>query len=120
MIYSIHGSQMRRTSSCGKVFCHPRIQLRKNYQQAPYKSLIDNRARLSKIWIPTGGIAATQDEDSHAKLIRAGILRQAHSGIFHMLPLGRRVQQKLEALIDRHMFRLDHRGIKTLPVVYFV
>ncbi|SZE99365.1 unnamed protein product [Blumeria hordei] len=106
MIYSIFRPKMRLTLSCEKVYCHPRIQFCKNYQQETYKSLTDNRARLSKIWIPTGGIAATQDEDSHAKLIRAGILRQAHSGIFHMLPLGRRVQQKLEALIDRHMFRL--------------
>lgn len=30
-------------------------------------------------------------------------MRQAHSGIFHLLPLGLRVQNKLEALIDKHM-----------------
>lgn len=28
---------------------------------------------------------------------------QAHSGVFHLLPLGLRVQNKLEILIDRHM-----------------
>jgi len=28
---------------------------------------------------------------------------QAHSGVFHLLPLGLRVQDKLEALIDKHM-----------------
>ena len=28
---------------------------------------------------------------------------QAHSGVFHLLPLGLRVQNKLEALIDKHM-----------------
>ncbi|KAF7860873.1 hypothetical protein EAF04_008391 [Stromatinia cepivora] len=66
----------------------------------------DDRARLSKFWIPTGGIAASADEDSHAKLIRGGFLRQAHTGIFHMLPLGRRVQDKLEALVDKHMSTL--------------
>ncbi|KAJ8061393.1 hypothetical protein OCU04_010449 [Sclerotinia nivalis] len=69
-------------------------------------SSTDDRARLSKFWIPTGGIAASADEDSHAKLIRGGFLRQAHTGIFHMLPLGRRVQDKLEALIDKHMSTL--------------
>ncbi|CZT48043.1 related to E.coli prolyl-tRNA synthetase [Rhynchosporium secalis] len=58
------------------------------------------------MWVPTGGIAASVNEDSHAKLIRAGFLRQAYSGIFHMLPLGRRVQDKLEALIDKYMFQL--------------
>ncbi|CZR70156.1 related to prolyl-tRNA synthetase [Phialocephala subalpina] len=66
----------------------------------------DSRVRLSQIWVPTGGIAVTSDEDSHAKLIRAGFLRQAHSGVFHMLPLGRRVQEKLEALIDKFMSQL--------------
>ncbi|KAL2067083.1 hypothetical protein VTL71DRAFT_1507 [Oculimacula yallundae] len=70
------------------------------------EATLDGRARLSRMWVPTGGIAASATEDSHAKLVRAGFLRQAHSGIFHMLPLGRRVQDKLEALIDKHMFRL--------------
>ncbi|EFQ29205.1 prolyl-tRNA synthetase [Colletotrichum graminicola M1.001] len=37
------------------------------------------------------------------KLIRAGFLRQSHSGIFHLLPLGRRVQDKLEHVIDYYM-----------------
>ncbi|KAI9722335.1 MAG: hypothetical protein M1812_001807 [Candelaria pacifica] len=44
--------------------------------------------------------------DSHALLIRAGFLRQAYSGLFHLLPLGVRVQDKLERLIDKYMRRL--------------
>ncbi len=28
---------------------------------------------------------------------------KAHPGIFHMLPLGQRVQDKIEALIDKYM-----------------
>jgi prolyl-tRNA synthetase len=28
---------------------------------------------------------------------------QAHAGIFHYLPLGQRVHEKLEKLIDKHM-----------------
>ena len=28
---------------------------------------------------------------------------QAYSGVFHLLPLGLRVQNKLEALVDKHM-----------------
>ncbi|KAJ5047130.1 uncharacterized protein L3040_002972 [Drepanopeziza brunnea f. sp. 'multigermtubi'] len=71
-----------------------------------YEATVDGRARLSRIWTPTGGIAPKEDEDSHAKLIRAGFIRQAHPGIFHMLPLGRRVQDKLEALVDKYMFKL--------------
>ena len=61
--------------------------------------------RLSKFWIPTGGIEQSKDskDASHELLVKAGYLRQAHSGIFHMLPLGNRVQEKLEAVIDKHM-----------------
>ncbi|KAI8958767.1 prolyl-tRNA synthetase [Daldinia sp. FL1419] len=66
----------------------------------------DSFTRLSRFWIPTGGITATENEDSHSKLIRAGYLRQSHAGIFHMLPLGQRVQEKLERLIDKYMSQL--------------
>jgi len=62
--------------------------------------------RLSEFWTPTGGIALTREEDSHALLVRAGFVRQTHSGIFQLLPLGLRVQEKLERLIDKHMLRL--------------
>ncbi|CAM1507332.1 Fc.00g069730.m01.CDS01 [Cosmosporella sp. VM-42] len=61
------------------------------------------RSTLSNTWVPTGGIAANEEEFGHGKLIRAGFLRQAHSGIFQMLPLGLRVQDKIEKLIDKHM-----------------
>jgi len=60
-------------------------------------------SRLSRVWAPSGGITAASIEDGHAKLIRAGFLRQSHAGIFHMLPLGRRVQNKVESLVARHM-----------------
>ncbi|KAK4161945.1 proline--tRNA ligase [Cladorrhinum sp. PSN259] len=60
-------------------------------------------SRLSRVWFPSGGIAAAGVEDGHAKLIRAGFLRPSHSGIFHMLPLGRRVQNKIEGLVASHM-----------------
>ncbi|KAH7388732.1 hypothetical protein BKA66DRAFT_489817 [Pyrenochaeta sp. MPI-SDFR-AT-0127] len=65
----------------------------------------DSRNRLSKFWAPTGGITPQDGEqdNSHALLVRGGFLRQAHSGVFHLLPLGLRVQNKLEALIDKHM-----------------
>ncbi|KAI1505337.1 hypothetical protein F5X99DRAFT_369051 [Biscogniauxia marginata] len=63
-------------------------------------------ARLSRFWLATGGITPTGDEDGNAKLIRAGYLRQSHAGIFHILPLGQRVQEKLEKLIDKYMLQL--------------
>ncbi|KAJ5279777.1 hypothetical protein N7478_005149 [Penicillium angulare] len=67
----------------------------------------DGRSRVSNFWIPTGGISKKSTdgstEDANDLLIRAGFLRQAYSGVFHLLPLGLRVQDKLERLIDKHM-----------------
>ncbi|RAK97062.1 putative proline--tRNA ligase AIM10 [Aspergillus ibericus CBS 121593] len=68
---------------------------------------VDGRSRISNFWIPTGGISKKpvqgEKEDANDLLVRGGFLRQAYSGIFHMLPLGLRVQDKLERLIDKHM-----------------
>ncbi|EME49056.1 hypothetical protein DOTSEDRAFT_84523 [Dothistroma septosporum NZE10] len=72
----------------------------------------DGRNRLSNFWTPTQTRKATTTdtdtatEDGHDLLVRAGFLRQAHSGIFHLLPLGLRVQDKIEQLIDKHMQRI--------------
>lgn len=59
--------------------------------------------RLSKIWFPSGGIAASEVEDPQARLIRAGFLRQSNAGMFHLLPLGHRVLEKIERIVARHM-----------------
>ncbi|CAG8320416.1 unnamed protein product [Penicillium salamii] len=68
---------------------------------------IDGRSRVSNFWIPTGGISKKpidgEKEDANDLLVRGGFLRQAYSGVFHLLPLGLRVQDKLERLIDKHM-----------------
>ncbi|KAL9121992.1 MAG: hypothetical protein Q9187_001454 [Circinaria calcarea] len=68
----------------------------------------DGRSRLSEFWTPTGTIAkeGNEREDSHSMLIRGGFVRQAHSGLFHFLPLGLRIQEKLERLLDKHMVKL--------------
>lgn len=80
------------------------------YQNASQRRQLhsDGRSRLSTFWTPTGGIAKEGEgkEDSHALLIRAGFIRQAHSGLFQFLPLGLRVQTKLETLLDHHMTKL--------------
>ncbi|KAJ5158702.1 Prolyl-tRNA synthetase class IIa bacterial-type [Penicillium coprophilum] len=68
---------------------------------------VDGRSRVSNTWIPTGGISKKpvdgEKEDANDLLVRGGFLRQAYSGVFHLLPLGLRVQDKLERLIDKHM-----------------
>ena len=72
--------------------------------------------RLSQFWIPTGGItplgsnrrdgSSRPAEDVHARLVRASFVHPtAHAGIYQTLPLGQRVQAKLEALLDRRMQR---------------
>ncbi|KDN71595.1 putative prolyl-tRNA synthetase [Colletotrichum sublineola] len=77
--------------------------LRNNITFARDYHIERRRNRLSTIWVPTGGITPGQDEGAQDKLIRAGFLRQSHSGIFHLLPLGRLVQNKLEHIIDCYM-----------------
>jgi hypothetical protein len=45
---------------------------------------------------------------------------QAYSGVFHMLPLGLRVQDKLEGLIDKHMRSLGtiiYRTVQSLSLI---
>ncbi|KAH7026363.1 uncharacterized protein B0I36DRAFT_376149 [Microdochium trichocladiopsis] len=77
-----------------------------------YFSPPERYTRLSRFWIPTGGLHAKAKQegyliprlvDAFDKLIRAGFLRQSQPGIFHLLPLAQRVQNKLEQLIDYHM-----------------
>ncbi|EER27963.1 prolyl-tRNA synthetase, putative [Coccidioides posadasii C735 delta SOWgp] len=58
----------------------------------------------SKIWVPIAPVPKNlAAQDSTALLVQAGFIRQAYAGIYHLLPLGLRVQKKLENLIDKHM-----------------
>ena len=94
---------------CSNVRCKP-FQLPASvkdgfiYQQARYHTAPAH----SNFWIPPLNLVKSkgQQVDSNELLIRAGYLRQAYSGIYHMLPLGLRVQNKIEALIDKHMSTL--------------
>ncbi|OCK78928.1 prolyl-tRNA synthetase [Lepidopterella palustris CBS 459.81] len=88
-----------------KSLSGPKTHIKRYINSPCFRSLhVDGRNRLSTFWAPTGGISPTAEEDgSHVLLIRGGFLRQAHSGVFHLLPLGLRVQDKLERAIDKHM-----------------
>lgn len=71
----------------------------------------DGRNRCSNLWTPfqrgqNEQRAKGELEDSNDLLRRAGFIRQAYSGIFHFLPLGLRVQDKVERLLDQHMQKL--------------
>lgn len=106
---------------------------------------VDERARLSNEWAPSGGVAASKNEGAWPRCgvalqerkttTRSQIitsfrcafqidtcrvyspgtatsavefrspltLLQSHSGIFQLLPLGLRVQDKITRLVDHHM-----------------
>jgi prolyl-tRNA synthetase len=89
-----------RTITCSSKISYTR----RHYHQ-------DARNRCSAFWIPSSKIHAEkkrkdEKEDSNVLLARAGFIRQAYSGIFHLLPLGLRVQDKIESLLDKHMHSL--------------
>ncbi|EWC44363.1 hypothetical protein DRE_01189 [Drechslerella stenobrocha 248] len=66
----------------------------------------DNRTRISNLWLPitkTKLNPETDPEGVHSLLLKAGYIRNAYPGVFHMLPLGLRVQEKIEGLIDKNM-----------------
>ncbi|CAF9930427.1 MAG: hypothetical protein GOMPHAMPRED_005650 [Gomphillus americanus] len=64
--------------------------------------------RLSRFWTSTGAGTdnAAAQSDSNALLVKAGFIRQSYAGVFQFLPLGLRVQDKIERLIDKHMRNL--------------
>ncbi len=81
------------------------FQSRRYYHQDP-------RNRCSAFWIPPSKVhgekkSKDEKEDSNVLLVSAGFIRQAYSGIFHLLPLGLRVQKKIERLLDKHMHSLQ-------------
>ncbi|KAE9103206.1 Proline--tRNA ligase [Phytophthora fragariae] len=64
-------------------------------------------ALRSVLWAPTEKQAPSDAAvPSHQLLVRAGFVRKGGHGLFALLPLGRRVVAKLEALIDDEMLKI--------------
>ncbi|OQM46810.1 proline--tRNA ligase [Anoxybacillus sp. UARK-01] len=62
--------------------------------------------KQSQSFIPTlREVPADAEVKSHQLLLRAGFIRQSSSGVYTFLPLGRRVLQKVEAIIREEMNR---------------
>mmetsp|Transcript_9670 Transcript_9670/g.12061 ORF Transcript_9670/g.12061 Transcript_9670/m.12061 type:complete len:89 (+) Transcript_9670:91-357(+) len=60
--------------------------------------------RRSSIWMPMLKEAPSQAKlRSHQLLVRGGYFSQMASGIFSILPLGNRVLEKLEKVVDSEM-----------------
>ena len=107
----------RRPTSVIVDICFRRASLKTLACTSRRQIHYDGRQRLSNCWMPTSVPAKGKNktsnihavpqqdgsEDANGLLVKAGFLRQVYSGIFHLLPLGLRVQEKLEKLIDKHM-----------------
>ncbi|KPI35127.1 Proline--tRNA ligase [Cyphellophora attinorum] len=68
----------------------------------------DHRERLSQLWVPHVASqkwepGAKEPRDATTLLEDAGYIRKAYSGIYQYLPLGVKVLDKIERLIDHHM-----------------
>ena len=66
----------------------------------------DGRQRLSAFWKPRPQHRQASEAESRnatSLLEDAGFVYRAHAGIYHFLPLGQRVLDKIERLIDYHM-----------------
>ena len=60
--------------------------------------------RWSHAFIPTlREDPADAEAVSHKLLVRAGFVRQLTSGVYSVLPLGRRVCKKIEAIVRREI-----------------
>ena len=86
---------------------HEQMKLIRINHTRQLSTQVRSRQLRSSIWIPQARLQDEIKSDANDLLIRAGYMYQAYAGIFHMLPLGLRVQSKLERLIDKHMQSLN-------------
>jgi prolyl-tRNA synthetase len=74
--------------------------------------------RWSRAFIPTlREDPADAEAASHRLLVRAGFIRQLMSGSYSLLPLGKRVADKITAIIRQEMDRIGGQEFE-LPVVH--
>src|SRR3954462_12699999 len=74
--------------------------------------------RLSKLFFTTlRDDPAEAEMQSHRLLLRAGYIRQLGSGIYSLLPLGFRVNKRVEQIIREEMDRIGTQEIE-MPVVH--
>jgi prolyl-tRNA synthetase len=89
--------------------CHDARHVRSQSTSAPAHARA--RQRRTDFWSPKvtrlssqpGNLDAPDSVDATALLSRAGFIRQNYAGIYQFLPLGLRVLEKIERLIDKHM-----------------
>ena len=66
--------------------------------------------RFSKMFIPTKREIPTDVEiESHKLMIRSGMIKKSASGIYNRLPLGLKVERKIESIIKEEVENADFR-----------
>ena len=66
--------------------------------------------RLSKMFVPTmREIPSDAEVTSHQLMVRAGMIKRVANGIYNQLPLGMRVQSKIENIIREEMEKIDYQ-----------
>ncbi|MBA3235429.1 MAG: proline--tRNA ligase, partial [Chloroflexi bacterium] len=74
--------------------------------------------RLSQLFFTTlRNVPSDAEMASHRLLLRAGYVRQLGSGIYSLLPLGFRVNQRVEQIIREEMDRIGSQEM-SMPVVH--
>lgn len=64
--------------------------------------------KQSRMFIPTTKeVPANAEAKSHQLMLRAGYINQVAAGVYAYLPLAQRVLDKIEAIIDHEMERID-------------
>lgn len=69
----------------------------------PPRTLPESKTRLAKV-------------PSHKLLLGAGLIRQSSAGVYHLLPLGLRVLERLVSVVDRHMIAIGGSKM-ALPIL---
>jgi prolyl-tRNA synthetase len=98
---NLHGSVVRALR--GRSSKWQALGIRSQHNLTP-----DHRERLSRLWVPyiapqKWETSAKEPRDATSLLEDAGFIRKAYSGIYQYLPLGVKVLEKIERLIDHHM-----------------
>ncbi len=66
--------------------------------------------RFSIMFIPTNREIPTDVEiESHKLMIRSGMIKKSASGIYNQLPLGLKVERKIESIIKEEVEDADFR-----------
>ncbi|KAG1141262.1 hypothetical protein G6F37_008433 [Rhizopus arrhizus] len=77
----------------------------------------DGRNKLSNYFIPSTRDKTTSTSlSSHALLLRSGTIRQSGAGIYSLLPLGLRIIEKIERIVDEEMQSIGSQKL-SLPIL---